>query len=98
MGKPLKWLTKCSGRNGFERSMARPGPHGTDCDGHNGHAGRYEHEDAARAELAQEEGDDEGAEDRRETAEGIDEADGHRADARRIELRLIGVKRERHGV
>ena len=55
-------------------------------------------EDAGHAEISQREGDDERIQDRRKPAEGIDEAHRPAADARGIELRLIGVERERHDV
>src|SRR5947209_1512032 len=58
------------------------------------HASSNENKHASGAVVAQKPGNGKTADDYAETAPGIDEADGARADARRVKLGLISVIRE----
>ena len=82
-GRPARSLQRQIGRARAENPDRRH---------HDRHRGGDEDEDAEGAEAVQDEGDDEGAEDHREPAPGIDEAGRARPDAGRKQLLLIGVE------
>src|SRR5579883_2507727 len=63
-------------------------------DEHHDHGAGDDAEDASGAVMRKEELDDIAGEDRAEPAPGIDEAHSLRADARRVELGLIGMEGE----
>ena len=84
--------------NGFQGAVVDLGSKQQDRQRRHQHARGDEDEDAGRTEIAEDEGDHEGAEHRRQPAPGIDETDRQRADAGRINFGLIGVEEERHRV
>src|SRR5262249_53457881 len=85
-------------RDRFEPAFGHRRPEHADHDKNNRHRAGNEAEYPDGAVTGEKERDDEAGEDRREPAPRIDEADRLGADAGRIELRLIGVKRKRHPI
>ena len=76
----------------LQREVSGPRPEDPDRRHHDRHRRGDEDEDAEGAEPVQHEGDDEGGEDHREPAPGIDEAGGARPDPGREQLLLVGVE------